>query len=67
MREGKDQNSKGSRERNSVTILGVPAVVQWVKGLALPQLSLGLHPWPQELPYALGAAKKEKKKKCASS
>ena len=51
-----------------MTVLGVPAVVQWVKGLALPQLSLGPHPWPQELPYALGAAEKEKKKKkCASS
>ena len=36
----------------------VPAAVQWVTDLALPQLWLRFNPWPRELPYDIGMAKK---------
>ena len=46
----------------------IPGLTQWVKDSALPQLwhrsqlRLGCDPWPRELPYAMGAAAKEKRK-----
>ena len=53
--------------------IGVPAVVQWVKDLVLLQLWLRVQLWlgfdslAWELPYAAGAAKKEKKMKIIKS
>ena len=40
----------------------IPGPEQWVECLALLQLQLGFSPLAQELPYATGAAKKEKEK-----
>ena len=45
-------------------MIGVPAVVQWVKAPALLQLWCGFEPWPGELPYAMVPRKKEKKIIC---
>ena len=45
----------------------IPGLAQWVKDLMLPQLwhrpqlQLQFDPWPEELPYATGAAIKRKK------
>ena len=57
-----------SRELIRKETEGVPAVVQWVKGLPLlqlwcrSQLWLGFNPWLGN-PYAIGVAKKEEGKK----
>jgi len=52
---------------NHKWILGVPAEAQWLKircchsyGIDRSQLWLGFNPWPWEVPYAAGRAKKER-------
>ena len=51
-----------------IWILVIPSVAQWVKDPALlhlwyrSQLRLEFDPWPQEILYAEGVAKKAKKK-----